>query len=102
MQAFAPGGAYSGGEPAEHAVFAVDGVEHLHGDTQGCGYFPLIYRTCVLVVFGGCTGGFTLFAFEVAERRRGCGCVNTEFHDSRLACAQQRKHTVGADAADAV
>ena len=31
-QVAAPCGAHGGGEPAEYAVFVVDGVEHLHGD----------------------------------------------------------------------
>ena len=31
-QVAAPGGTHGGGEPAEYAVFVVDGVEHLHGD----------------------------------------------------------------------
>ena len=31
-QVAAPCGAHGGGKPAKHAVFVVDGVEHLHGD----------------------------------------------------------------------
>ena len=93
-QVAAPGGAHGGGEPAEHAVFVVDGVEHLHGNAQRGSDFALVCRTDVLVVFGG---GLSLSAGGTAQaaERYGGGChIHLQAHHTGVLGAMQGQHAV--------
>ena len=91
-QVAAPGGAHGGGEPAEHAVLVVHGVEHLHGDAQRGGHLTLVCRTYVLVVFGcGLDAGGTA---QATERCRG-GChVHLQAHHAGVLGAVQGQNAV--------
>ena len=93
-QVAAPCGAHGGGEPAEYAVFVVDGVEHLHGDAQCGGNFTFVCRTDVLVIFGGSLS-FGAGGTAQAAERHGGGChIHLEAHHAGVLGAVQRQHAV--------
>ena len=93
-QVAAPGGAHGGGEPAEHAVLVVHGVEHLHGDAQRSGHLTLVCRTYVLVVFGSSLGLGAGGPAQATERCGG-GChVHLQAHHAGVLGAVQGQNAV--------